>query len=330
MKKWPIVVGALVVIGFIGSMNGENSEKTTSSPLPSASTRVSASQSVSPSPSKQTSAVTSAEPALSNTAKTETRSDTEEKWAKHYINNNIEIQWIDQNVLFEYGEYFEGVTVCTAIDISSTSTGALKANTDNNDSYFFSFVMNFEDKAESAVYENDETVIVIGIPEKSTIGSAINMNDCHVIGSGEDAKTKQAELASESNVQIMSCEEIKAEAEAAQLEIEIADKQAYIESCESVVYTDVERNPNTYEGKSIKFSGTVIQVSEGWFNSVTLRVSDSGNVWYVTYARKDENESRILEDDYVTVYGECNGVQSYTTILGNKVTIPAVKAKFID
>lgn len=96
-----------------------------------------------------------------------------------------------------------------------------------------------------------------------------------------------------------------------------AEKDEYISQCQSVNYSDVERNPDNYKG-------TVIQVTEGWFDNVTMRVDCDGDVWYVTYTR-EEGESRILEDDYITGYGECDGVQSYKTVLGTQITIPSMK-----
>ncbi len=101
-----------------------------------------------------------------------------------------------------------------------------------------------------------------------------------------------------------------------------------MDSCETVNYKDVERNPNQFKGKNIKIKGSVEQVSEGWFDIVTMRVDEgNGNMWYVTYTRGDDNEPRILEGDVLTFYGECEGVETYTSILGGRVTIPALDAK---
>ncbi len=110
----------------------------------------------------------------------------------------------------------------------------------------------------------------------------------------------------------------------------LVNKSDYIKACETVQYEKVERNPENYKGKRIKVSGTVIQVIEGDSGSVTMRVSDAnGDIWYITYKRADA-ESRILEDDRITIYGECRGTVSYTTIFGGSVTIPGINALFID
>lgn len=112
-------------------------------------------------------------------------------------------------------------------------------------------------------------------------------------------------------------------------------KEAYIASCEKYDYKAIERDPDNYKGKNVFFSGEVIQVLETTvFGStvITLRIKeeyDYDKIWYVTYYKKD-GESRILEDDYVTVYGKCDGVTSYTAVLGNPITIPSVKAEYIN
>lgn len=107
-------------------------------------------------------------------------------------------------------------------------------------------------------------------------------------------------------------------------------KEEYIAACKELNYKEVERNPDDFNGYKAKLSGKVIQVSEGLFDSVKLRVNDSnGNTWYVTYTRS-KGESRILPNDKVDIYGECKGVKTYISILGGTVTIPAIDARFID
>ena len=113
----------------------------------------------------------------------------------------------------------------------------------------------------------------------------------------------------------------------------IDQREAFVASCTTVPYQNVERSPDTYKGKQIRIEGKVIQVSEGWFDSVTYRIATdtSGNddIWYVTYTRQS-NEARVLNGDHVVVYGICDGVETYKSVLGSFVTIPALKAKYFD
>ncbi len=114
-------------------------------------------------------------------------------------------------------------------------------------------------------------------------------------------------------------------------------KTEYIASCETVAYDDIARYPDNYKGKNVKFKGKVIQVSEGFLSSkTTYRIEvteDKYGYWddpvWVEY-KIPEGSANILEEDIVTFYGECTGTTSYTSVLGSKITIPAVEAKYID
>lgn len=100
-------------------------------------------------------------------------------------------------------------------------------------------------------------------------------------------------------------------------------------------FTAISRDPNSYTGKNYKFSGKVVQVMEESYDSYTLtamRIATKGNydnVVYVFYLRP-ENEARILEDDRVTVYAECQGLYSYTSTMGKEITLPQFMAESVS
>lgn len=119
-------------------------------------------------------------------------------------------------------------------------------------------------------------------------------------------------------------------------------KADFIKSCESFTYKEIARNPNKFMNKHAKFKGEVIQIVE-YGNDITLRVNitaeensyaESGFTYsdtiYVEYTRKDENESRILEDDIINIYGTLNGIKDYSSILGSQVSCPYLIAEYID
>ncbi len=92
-----------------------------------------------------------------------------------------------------------------------------------------------------------------------------------------------------------------------------------------VDYKELARNPDSYIGKSISYSGKVIQVMEG-DTEVHHRIAVNGSydsVIYVAYP-KDMVASRILEDDYVTVYGISMGLYSYQSTGSGQITIPSI------
>ena len=39
---------------------------------------------------------------------------------------------------------------------------------------------------------------------------------------------------------------------------------------------------------------------------------------------------RILEDDYITVYGTARGLHSYTATLGKTITLPLVEGEILE
>lgn len=99
-----------------------------------------------------------------------------------------------------------------------------------------------------------------------------------------------------------------------------------------IAYSDLARNPDIYEGKLVKFTGKVIQVSEGDNNYAKYRVAvndDLNFIFLATYTRKD-NESRVLEGDSIDTWGIFNGLISYTSIMGAKITIPDIDVNYLS
>lgn len=232
------------------------------------------------------------------------------------------------DVLYEYGNYMQGEKVLTVFEIEESSGGLLKANTENNDGFFFSITCDFHNPDYTDKFDEGTVVTVAGevVENASPVGETVSLDKCYVIGYGEIAE----ELESGKQEQRQIGEEYKEAYEKAASDAVQADKYDYISQCVTLNYNDIERNPDSYKGQKTRVSGEVVQVSEGFFDSVTLRVdSGGGDMWYVTYTRK-EGESRILDGDSITCYGECDGVRSYTTVIGSQVTIPSLKMKYYD
>lgn len=100
---------------------------------------------------------------------------------------------------------------------------------------------------------------------------------------------------------------------------------------EPVDYDALARTPEEYELRLIYFTGKVIQVIEEADESV-YRVaidSDADRVMLVHYPRAEDNV-RILKNDIVSVYGMSEGLESYQSTLGGKITIPGCTAISIE
>ncbi len=102
----------------------------------------------------------------------------------------------------------------------------------------------------------------------------------------------------------------------------------YKKSCNKYAYNTLARDPNTYKGERVTFSGYVVQVIEDDNEyQLRVRIGSWDNILFVFY-EKDSTDPRILEDDYITLYGTFYGTITYETVMGASVTIPAMLAKY--
>ncbi len=113
------------------------------------------------------------------------------------------------------------------------------------------------------------------------------------------------------------------------------DKLHYIFwECEEISYKQVARNPYDYVGKKAVFIGSVIQVIEKGLDT-TLRVKlnkeyqRTDDIIYVEYRRSNIRDSRILDDDYIAIYGVLDGLETYETVLRAQASNPRIVAKYI-
>ena len=110
-----------------------------------------------------------------------------------------------------------------------------------------------------------------------------------------------------------------------------AAKEAQVGYKTGITYDQLARTPDDYTGKKVMFKGRVLQVLEG-SGSVTLRVATRGN--YDDVLLVDYESSivtvRVLEDDWITIYGVSNGLYTYESTGGADITIPYVTADQIE
>ena len=172
-----------------------------------------------------------------------------------------------------------------------------------------------------------EYVTLVG-NNADTSGDWVYFSDSYIEESGEEAEQTYERLKAEGDK--LRAADKKAEKEKAK-----KAKKDYLASCKTYKYKDIARNPDKYEGKNAKFKGKVVQVMEGDYYTV-LRVNVTKGKYgiysdtvYVIYIPKDSKESRILEDDIVTLYGELGGIETYETVMGASVSIPKMYAKYI-
>lgn len=110
----------------------------------------------------------------------------------------------------------------------------------------------------------------------------------------------------------------------------------YKTACNEIEYSELARSANKYKGSKVKFEGEIQQIvydSENGESEYLIHVTkDDLGLWsdsiYVYYANK--SDSKFIEDDIVAIYGEASGEESYTSVLGQNITIPAVTAAYME
>lgn len=109
-------------------------------------------------------------------------------------------------------------------------------------------------------------------------------------------------------------------------------------SCISLSYKNVLRNPNDYYGTNVYWFGQILQIVSKTSYETTMRVGvdcekyqyldrySCENTIYVNYY----GSISLIEDDMIKIYGTMDGLMSYTSVLGASITIPQVFAKYIE
>ncbi len=118
---------------------------------------------------------------------------------------------------------------------------------------------------------------------------------------------------------------------------EKAVEEEYKSTCETISFKDLARNPDSYIGKTFAFTGKVIQVLEPeQGEEVTLRINvtkDKYGYWDDTIiAAVDipKGADRILEDDIITIYGDCAGLYTYESVFGQNISLPAILIRYYN
>lgn len=236
------------------------------------------------------------------------------------LSNYDNLEKLDSDYLFDNADDYKGKNVMSIATVGDISGNDVKLKTPNNmDSLVFSFDLNCNDEDVLDSLETEKEICFVGkVVEKNVLGGCVDISNAEIVASGSNVEKYRSDL--KSNDKKTKKQKAKKKKNS---------KKSYMESCKTYSYNKIKRNPDKFKGKKTKLSGKVIQLDEGWFDSVTIRVEDSnGDDWYVSYSYSD-GESKILENDKVTIYGECDGTEQYTTIAGNTRRVPAIDAKYV-
>ncbi len=116
-------------------------------------------------------------------------------------------------------------------------------------------------------------------------------------------------------------------------ELETAmDVKDYKEACKTEQpLKDIDKYPKRYRGLKLRYRGEVLRLTEhAGETEIVLDVSadpgcseDSVFIWYA-------GSTAALEGDTVEVWGEVRGSYAYASVGGWKITLPLIKAAFIE
>ena len=146
----------------------------------------------------------------------------------------------------------------------------------------------------------------------------------------EEQKQLEEKLAKEKAEKEEAERKAKEEAEAkAKAEQEAKEKQGYETG---ITYDQLARTPDEYMCELCKFRGEVVQVLEDG-DTVNMRLAVNGNydnMLLLNVSQDKLSEGRILEGDYITIYGMSMGIQTYTSTMNKQVSIPWILVYEID
>ena len=94
-------------------------------------------------------------------------------------------------------------------------------------------------------------------------------------------------------------------------------------------YNEVIHDSDGLKGQKFTCSGQIIQVLDGSYRLSLENKAFDSDVVLIDYKLSD-GESRIAEDDYVTIYGVSKGLETYTAVLGNQITIPRLSVDKLE
>lgn len=244
--------------------------------------------------------------------------------------NVIDVDYLllfNETVLFEPGQWIR--TACKAGEIYVDKNEIRVYDEIIKSGVLAAAWTNIYIKLSSNEYLNqikeDDYFVVVGQATQKTL-SIYAIENAFIESTGSTAEEKYMEYAK------TRAEVIKNANRAKQEEVSAA-RAAYIADCEKVGYNDLIRNPDSYKGKKIAVSGTVKQImGEGsWLYKSGYRFyegNSSSKEWFIYYDLPEE-ASRILVGDKLTFYGEFNGIEKFSQVIGGDKYIPTLKAVYV-
>lgn len=108
------------------------------------------------------------------------------------------------------------------------------------------------------------------------------------------------------------------------------DWDTYKSACKPCEFEEIARDSEALVGQRVTFTGEIIQVLDGEYR-MNVTQNDYGFYEDTIYFIYDIGDGdRLLEGDIVTIWGNSLGFVSYTALLGQEVTLPAIEARRVE
>ena len=220
-----------------------------------------------------------------------------------------------------------GQNVYTVVQADKVEEDCIKADIGEGFTYqIFETVYDYRD-----YFKEGDLLGIFGTVGETTDGP-FNMDwthilNCQVFAYGENARAYQKETTDESMAGFLTLTEAVANSRGKN---NISEDE-FKSLCQYYPYEDILRNPDSYKNRYAVLAGTVDQTIEGAFGLYTsVFITDgNGDKWACTIVYK-EGQSRILQGDYVTVFGILDGTSTSTTLLGKQVSMPSIDIQYVE
>lgn len=109
-------------------------------------------------------------------------------------------------------------------------------------------------------------------------------------------------------------------------------KDHYMEQCDSIPIEMLLRSPNDYKNTDVTFNGQIFQIIKQEESGQTAFLLDIGSdygmveILYTPFT----DEERFLEGDSIEIYGPFYLLHDYVNVLGDKKTVPRIRAILIN
>lgn len=112
-------------------------------------------------------------------------------------------------------------------------------------------------------------------------------------------------------------------------------EDTYKKQCRTASYEELARDEKGKEGEYFTFTGKVIQVDDKQYRMNVTKITNEylddayyEDTIYFTYEYKGGD--RILEDDIITIWGQSSGLYTYTSVLGQSITLPSIDVEYAE